>query len=185
MLTLTIDSIEFYNEETETFEDRGGGTIHLEHSLLAMSKWESEWKRAFLHYPPKTMDEVIHYIRCMSLDGDISDDLILGLTSEHIERVFEYMSDSRTASTINSHSGKEKESPELTTTELIYYWLVALDIPFSCETWNINRLLMLIRINNIKNEQANPNAPKRPQDEVVRDYRAENERRRAMFGTKG
>lgn len=185
MLTLSIDSIEFYNEETETFEYRGGGTIHLEHSLLAMSKWESEWKRAFLHYPPETMEEVISYIRCMSLDGEISDDLILGLTPKHIDQVFSYMSDSRTATTINSRSDKEKESHELTTTELIYYWLVALEIPFSCEAWNINRLLMLIRINNIKNEQANPNAPKRPKDEISRDYRAENERRRAMYGTKG
>ena len=95
------------------------------------------------------------------------------------------MTDTRTASTIKTRPGKEKESPELTTTELIYYWLVALDIPFSCETWNINRLLMLIRINNIKNEQANPNAPKRPAEEISRDYRAENERRRAMYGTKG
>ena len=116
MLTLTIDSIEFYNEETETFEYRGGGTIHLEHSLLSMSKWESEWKRAFLHYPPETMDEVIYYIRCMSLDGEISDDLILGITPKHIEQVFSYMTDTRTASTIKTRPGRELESPELTTT---------------------------------------------------------------------
>ena len=36
MLTLEIEPVEYYNDETETFESRGGGTIHLEHSLLAM-----------------------------------------------------------------------------------------------------------------------------------------------------
>lgn len=184
MLTLEIEPVEYYNDETETFESRGGGTIRLEHSLLAMSKWEMRWKRPFLHAPPETSEELIHYIKCMSVDGEIPEELIYGLTTSQVRQVSDYLADPATASSVTSRQ-KDSKSKEQTTTELIYYWMVALQIPFECETWHINRLLMLVRICNIKNRQADPKAPKMSQDEIVQDYRRENERRRAMLGTKG
>ena len=184
MLTLEIEPVEYYNDDTGTFENRGGGTIRLEHSLLAMSKWESKWKRPYLHYPPETSEELIHYIKCMSVDGDISEDLIFGLTPKQVEQVSDYLADPATASKITSRQ-RDSKSKEQTTTELIYYWMVALQIPFECEMWHINRLLMLIRICNVKNRQSDPKAPKMSQEEIVRDYRRENERRRAQLGTKG
>ena len=59
--------------------------------------------------------------------------------------------------------------------------MVALEIPFECEKWHINRLLTLIQICNIKNQPAK-NMSKR---EVMNQNRLLNEARRAKYHTKG
>ena len=72
--------------------------------------------------------------------------------------IMQYINDPMTATTIKDTPGKRNN--ELITSELIYYWMVALEIPFECEKWHINRLLTLIKICNIKNQPAK-NMPKR------------------------
>lgn len=37
--------------------------LHLEHSLIALSKWESKWCRSFLSKEEKTKEEIVDYIR--------------------------------------------------------------------------------------------------------------------------
>lgn len=56
-----------------------------------------------------------------------------------------------TATTIKNEMSKGTKK-EFITSEFIYYWMVANEIPFDCEKWHLNRLLTLIRICSVKNQ---------------------------------
>ena len=127
-------------------------TLTLEHSLISMSKWESKWHRPFLSKDKKSEEEIIDYIKCMTVSPTIKDEAVYNcLTKDNINTVMEYIENPMTATTINERNGGKK-SNEIVTTELIYYWMVALQIPFECQKWHINRLMMLIQICNVKNQ---------------------------------
>jgi hypothetical protein len=76
---------------------------------------------------------------------------------------------------------ERKGRGETITAELIYYWMVAFNIPFSCEYWHLNRLFALIRICNIKN------APEKKmgKHEIASRNRELNAARRAQYNTRG
>ena len=46
-------------------------TLRLEHSLLSLSKWESKWCKPFLHSKDKTDEEILDYVKCMTLDSNV------------------------------------------------------------------------------------------------------------------
>lgn len=151
MLQLKIHATEVYDEQKEEFITIDDHVLELEHSLVSLSKWESKWCKPFLTKEPKTYEETIDYIRCMTLTPNVNPLIYMFLSDEHISQVNKYIEAPMTATTFNNQ-GKGRSSNEYITNELIYYWMVALTIPFECETWHLNRLLTLVQVCNLKNQ---------------------------------
>ena len=180
MLTITIPATEMWDEKNEKFIDIKECRLQLEHSLVSLSKWESKWCKPFLFTNDKTAEEIMDYVRCMTLTTNVSPEVYYGLTSENIKAINAYIEAPMTA----THFGSEQNGSgkrEIVTSELIYYWMIALNIPFECQKWHLNRLLTLIRICNIKNQPVK----KMSRKEIMSRNAALNAARRKQLGTKG
>lgn len=176
MLELTIPECEQYDEANNLFYYTAGRTLRLEHSLLSVAAWEAKWHKPFLSAKDdKTAEETIDYIRCMTLDNDVNPLVFSCLTPAHLEQVRSYIDEPMTATTF----AKENSPPgrEVITAEIIYYWMTALSIPFSCESWHLNRLLTLIKVCSIK---SSPGKKMRPQELISRNRSLNRSRRKAM-----
>lgn len=180
MLQIVIPAREQFDEVRQEFIYSKEQTIQLEHSLVSLSKWESKWNKPFLTNNAKTREETIDYIRCMTITQNIKPEVYYNITQENIEKVDEYINAPMTATTFSDTDSK-KINKETTTSELIYYWMVALQIPFECQKWHLNRLITLIRICNIKNQPGK----KRSTKETLSQYAALNAARRAKLKSKG
>ena len=181
MLQITIPiSPEGWDERKEEFVDAKTVTLQLEHSLVSISKWESKWHKPFLSKEPKTVEETIDYIKCMTLTQNVKPEVYNHLSKENIEEINAYIDDPKTATTF-SKDRKSARSREIITSELIYYWMIALNIPFECQKWHLNRLLTLIRVCEVKNTPGK----KMSQREVLNQYAAINAANRKRFNTKG
>lgn len=152
MLQICVPGEEFWNQKTEEFVSGPDTIISLEHSLISISKWESKWHKSFLSNKEPKDEELMDYIKCMTITPNVSDDVYKRLTRENIDQILKYINDPMTATTITERDTGRRRGSEIITSELIYYWMVALQIPFECQKWHINRLLMLIRICGIKNQ---------------------------------
>lgn len=180
MLKVTIPGIELYDENNEEFISTKERTITLQHSLVSLSKWESKWKKPFLTKEKKSVDETIDYIRCMTVTQNVEDNTYLGVNEEILNKVRNYIEDEMTATTFSDRQGKGGRR-EVVTSELIYYWMVALKIPFECQKWHLNRLLTLINVCNLKN---NP-SKKMKRNEVLQRNASLNAARRKAMNSKG
>ena len=180
MLTITIPATEVFDEFTGEFVSIKEQTLQLEHSLISISKWESRWCKPFLSKQDKTSEEVIDYIKCMTLNKNVSDDVYGYLTQSNINAINEYIGAPMTA-TYFSGTERGKKSNEQITSELVYYWMIALNIPFECQKWHINRLLTLIRVCNVKNTPPK----KMSKREIISRNAALNAARRQQLNTKG
>jgi hypothetical protein len=150
MLRITIPEQSLWDPANEEFLYTKEQTITLEHSLLSISKWESKWNVSFLSSSQKlTNEQLTDYIRCMTLTQNVDPLIYNCLTNENLKAINDYIAAPMTATTITRQ--KKGPSREKITSELIYYWMVALQIPFECQKWHINRLLTLIEVCNIKN----------------------------------
>lgn len=180
MLRIIIPESELFNEQTGEFISVKKQTLQLEHSLVSLSKWESKWHKPFLGKEDKTFDETIDYIRCMTLSQNVDPNAYMFLTQENIKEINDYIGDPMTATTFsNDQSGRNNR--EIITSELVYYWMVALNIPFECQKWHLNRLLTLIRVCNIKNQPPK----KRSQGQIMSRNAALNAARRKQLNSKG
>ena len=180
MLPITIPSVELYDEYHGEFISTKEQTLQLEHSLVSLSKWESKWHKPFLSKQEKSHEETIDYIRCMTLTQNVDPNVYNYLTNENIKRVNDYIDDPMTATTF-SDDKKGKPSREIVTAEVIYYWMIALNIPDKCEKWHLNRLLTLIKVCNIKNQPAK----KMSKREIMSRNAAINAARRQQMNSKG
>lgn len=185
MLRITIPAAEWYDERTEEFFNSKEQTIQLEHSLLSLSKWESKWKKPFLDKEhKKTYAESIDYIRCMTLTQNVDPLCYYAINNELMEQISNYIEDSMTATWFSEHQADKRPgrtSHEVITAELIYYWMVALQIPFECQKWHLNRLFTLIQVCNIKNTKPTPMTKR----EIMKRNRELNAARRQKLNTKG
>ena len=180
MLEITIPETEQWDELKQEFVYTKEQTLQLEHSLVSLSKWESKWCKPFLSKEDKTFEETIDYIRCMTLNRHVPDEVYGFLTRSNIKQINEYISAPMTA-TWFSKDTIGRGSREQITSELIYYWMIALNIPFECQKWHLNRLLTLIRVCNLKNQPSK----KMSRREIMSRNAALNAARRKQLGTNG
>ncbi len=155
MLTLVVEEKELFNERTGEFIQVPRTELHLEHSLISLSRWESKWKKPFLNIENPTSDEMIDYVCCMSVDKTIGHEVVSNLSAEDYIKIRDYISDPRTATTVSDRRPKRGGKREVYTSELLYYYMIFYGIPFSCEKWHLNRLLMLIRVCGVKGGTTN------------------------------
>lgn len=180
MLQITIPACEQWDEAKNEFVYTKAQTLQLEHSLISISKWESKWNKAFLSKNEKTYEETVDYIKCMTITQNVDPSVYLHLTNENIEQINQYIDAPMTATYFMEDDDK-KPSRETITAELIYYWMIALNIPFECQKWHLNRLLTLVKVCNIKN--APPK--KRSKGDIMRRNAKLNAARRAKHHTRG
>ena len=180
MLKLILLGTEYFNEETNMFEWFDNVEIELEHSLVSLSKWESKYQKPFLTNESKSAEELFYYIEAMIISPIYPDDLQSRLSQGNIEKIQAYVESKESATTFGSMP-ERKGRGEIITAELIYYWMVAFNIPFECQYWHLNRLFSLIRICNIKTSKPK----KMSRSEIAARNRALNEQRRAQLNTSG
>ena len=180
MLWITVPARELWDEKNQRFINTKEQTLQLEHSLVSLSKWESKWNKPFLLQGEKTTEETIDYIRCMTLTQNVKPEVYLCLTDKNIKDVTNYIYAPMTATTF-SDDKSTKKSREIVTSELIYYWMIALNIPFECQKWHLNRLLTLVRVCNVKNAPPKKTSKK----DLMRRYAEINAANRKKFNSKG
>lgn len=180
MLLIHIPATEQWDETKQEFVSTKAITLQLEHSLVSLQKWESKWHKAFLSKKEKTAEETIDYIKCMTITQNVSDDVYSCLTQENINEINAYIENPMTA-TYFSDQDNNKSNRETITAELIYYWMIALQIPIECKKWHLNQLLTLIRVCNIKNQPPK----KMSRREIMSRNAALNAARRKQMNTKG
>jgi len=179
MLKITIPSIEQYDEVNNLFVTTKEQVLHLEHSLVSLSKWESTWCKPFLSKDDKTLDESVDYIRCMTITQNVDPSVYRNITHENIAQVSKYIDAPMTATVITNE--EKKVNRDVITSEIIYYWMVAMTIPFECQKWHLNRLLTLINVCNIKNQPPK----KRSKQEIYSRNAMLNESRKQALNTNG
>lgn len=179
VLRLEIVTEEEFDSREGKFVSASSTVIWLEHSLLSLSKWESEWEIPFLSTTEKTLEQTVSYIRFMMLGDEDPEKIIPKLKKEHLEAINDYINKKMTATSFPNM--KQDPQQETVTAELVYYWMIALGVPFECENWHFNRLLTLIRVCNVKNSK--PDKVNRRQSAA--DRKALNEARRAQWKTRG
>lgn len=177
---------EFFDEETEEFlpnVDIEETKIQIEHSLISIKKWEQTWHKPFLGKAEKTHEELSDYIRCMTLNHGINPEVYHWIPNNVIDEVVKYVENPMTATWFKDNSliGAQKNSREVITAEIIYYWMISLNVPVEFQKWHLNQLLTLIKVINIKNGKAE----KVDKAAAARERAALNKMRREQFNSKG
>lgn len=182
MLTITVPvTPEGWDEAKQEFVDAKTRTLQLEHSLVSLSKWESKWQKPFYSKKEMSEEETLDYIKCMTLTKNVDPDVYTHLTRENVKAVMDYIGSPMTATTF-SKDNKGQNNREVITSELIYYWMIASNIPFDpCQKWHLNRLITLIRVCSIKNTPPK----KRSKRDIMSRNAALNASRRQQMNTKG
>ena len=183
-LRITIPGGEDYDPVQNLFYTTKETTIVLEHSLVSISKWEQKWKVPFLNNKQMTREQLEDYIKCMTITQNVDPLVYLALTQDNYKAILKYMEDPMTATIINDKNlpkGAPGRGGRTITNELIYYWMSALQIPFTCEKWHINRLMTLIRVASIE-QQPPKQMSKR---DVMAQNKSLNAARRAKLHSRG
>lgn len=180
MLEIVVPETELYDEKNEEFISIKEHTLQLEHSLISISKWESKWRKPFMEKkPPKTPEQFLDYIKCMTINRNVNPLVYNSLTQKNLEDITNYIEKSQSATWFNDIDSDR--SREIITSEIVYYWMIKANIPFECARWHFSRLITLIRIFSIKEGPQK----KMSKSEILARNRALNEQRRAELNSKG
>lgn len=179
MLELCIYD-EAFDDVTEKFVRLNEVVVQLEHSLAALSKWESRFKKPFLSPGEKSSDEMRYYIECMALEN-LPGEFLDKLSDIHMKQINDYLANEQTATKLSNPPGSSKKQSQVITAEVIYYMMFAANIPIEFEKRNLNRLLVLVKV---CAEFTNP-PKKMSQSEIAARQRQLNAERRDKLGTSG
>ena len=178
MLNITIPEIEEWDEIKECFVHIKGQKIALEHSLVSLSKWESQWCKPFLT-SEKSETEMLDYIRCMTITQNVNPDIYTHIGYENIHKIYEYIDAPMTATTI--HDMNKGGSRRPITSEIIYFWMMSYNIPFECQKWHLTRLLTLIKVCELENRPPK----KMSRADIMKQQASLNAARRKKYNTRG
>lgn len=179
MLTIIVPEREYYDEEKGEFARSKEATLQLEHSLVSLSKWEAKWNKPFLSSDNKTEEEILDYIRCMTITQNVNKNIYYRLSRDNITKINEYINLPMTATTFSEKDNARNR--DIITAEIIYYWMISLNIPLECQKWHLNRLLTLIKVCSIKNSPPK----KMTKREIMSRNRALNASRKRALGSRG
>ena len=180
-MTITIPEMETFDEETERFHHVKETKIVILHSLVSISKWESKWKKPFIHQEQLPIDELRDYVRCMTLTQNVDPEIYKVIPIDILNDVVAYMNDQKTATWFSDTAKPNKKNGEIITSELVYYWMTAANIPKECEKWHFSRLMTLIKICAEKNKEPE----KMKNNDIYKQNHALNAMRRAKMKSKG
>jgi hypothetical protein len=183
MLRVTFPDVETFSNATNEFYYISGGEVTLEHSLLSISKWEAKHHKYFLNNRELTNPEILDYVRCMTVKGNVDDRIYDYLPVDTLKTIMAYMEDTMTATWFGANN-QSRPGPRMRgkvlTSELLYYYMIAFNIPMECEKWHINRLLTLIQVC-----QAEQNPKKLTGKALAERNSRLNEARRKKFHSNG
>ncbi len=180
MLKIHIPPFEIFNPTTNQFSYVKGQTLQLEHSLVSVSKWEAKWHKPFLSSEEKTDEEIMDYVKAMTITQNVDPVVYTGVNNQILNEITEYINDSHTATWFREDN-RNGRGREIITSEIIYWWMIALNIPPEYQKWHLNRLLTLIRVCNEKNTPAK----KMSRKDLARRNRSLNEARKKALNTNG
>lgn len=180
MLQIVIPAVEQWDELNEEFIRTKEQKLVLEHSLVSLSKWESKWCKPFLSKQERTHEEIIDYVRCMTITQNVNSQIYEYLTKENLLQINSYIDAPMTATWFNEENTRKGKNMQITS-EIIYYWMIALNIPFECQKWHLNKLMTLIRVCNIKSQPPK----KRSRKEMMNRNTVLNAARRKRLNSKG
>ena len=181
MLKIELSSEEQWDEINECFIEPRHHIIHLEHSLLSISKWESKWHKAYISTKDKTIEEHLDYIACMVISPNFDREMLTLLTNENLEEIGAYINNPMTATVLPKKNGSGGGSGDALTSEVIYYYMTVFNIPVKFEKWHLNRLMTLIKVCDVKSQPAK----KMSQQEIASRYSQINAARRQQYNSKG
>lgn len=180
MLRIIVPAAEFFDEIKEEFIYKKEQQLQLEHSLVSLSKWESKWNKAFLGKQEKTEEEILDYVRCMTLTQNVDPEVYTRLSAENYSAINAYIESPMTA-TCFFEEKQQRRNKDTVTSELIYYWMISYNIPVEFQKWHLNRLLTLIRVCNMKNSPPK----KRSRREIMQRNAALNAANKRRFNSRG
>lgn len=188
MLEIVLPGFEVWDNQAEEFlttKGTEGKVIQLEHSLISLKKWEAKWHKPFLGKEDRTYEEICDYVRCMTLTHGIPSSAYELIEPNTLSKIIDYIQDPMTATWFTKESefngvprmGKQ----ETITAEIIYYWMITLNVPAEYQKWHLNQLLTLIKVLNIKNTPSK----KMSKADLLKQHAALNAARSAKYKKKG
>ena len=177
-IKIHVPDVEFFNGETSQFFVVKGGDFFFEHSLLSLAQWEAKYRKPLLDRKEHTVEEFADYALMMELSGTMDPRLV---TIDLVNQISEYIVDNPTATKIK-RMAQTHQSSSFVTSETIYASMAMAQVPYSAETWNLNRLLNVLEI---IGERSNPDKKKKSRNQVASEYRALNQKRRAEMRSRG
>lgn len=189
MLYLTIPKGERWLEDRQRFvETHKEYKLILEHSLVSISKWEEKYKKPFLSTEQKTVEETLYYIKCMTINKPIPENVYKIIPDEIVDEINEYIADKKTATKIveqkrEGQSGGLRKGGKTITSEYMYHLMILYNVPVEFEKWHFSRLMVLIELLKKAQEESDPTKKKRKLSSaeiMARNNRINAQRRKAL-----
>ena len=181
MLYITVPESELFDDDKQEFITTKAVSLQMEHSLVSISKWEERWRVSYIATKDKTEEQIYDYLRCMTITKNVNPLVYYQMTPENLHEIAQYVDHPMTATTISEVQKSKKAPYHIITAEVLYAWMIAYSIPFECQKWHLNKLIMLIRV---IQEEAAAKEKKDPK-EIMRRNKALNAARKAKHNTRG